>query len=63
MKNAYRILVVKPEREKQLADLGVDVSRLAFQNEQLQELQNCLNFGPYKIICYKLLMYKYFLSV
>lgn len=32
MKNAYRILVEKPEGGKQLADLGVDVSRLAFQN-------------------------------
>jgi len=32
MKNAYRSLVEKPEGEKELADLGVDVGRLAFQN-------------------------------
>jgi hypothetical protein len=32
LKNVYRILVEKPEGEKQLADLGVAVSRLAFQN-------------------------------
>jgi len=32
VKNAYRALVEKPEGEKQLADLGVDVSRLVFQN-------------------------------
>jgi len=32
VKNAYRVLVEKPEGEEQPADLSVDVSRLAFQN-------------------------------
>jgi hypothetical protein len=32
MKNAYIIIVEKPEGEEQLADLSVDVSRLAFQS-------------------------------
>jgi hypothetical protein len=34
MKNAYKILFEKPER---LADLGIGVSRIAFQNWQQQE--------------------------